>query len=65
MATRRWIKGAIKRPGALTRKAKAAGQSVNSFCAGRMKGSSRTARQCRLAKTLRGMPKRGRTRVRR
>jgi len=65
MATRRWIAGAIKRPGALTRKAKAAGKSVKSFCAGRMKGSSRTARQCRLAGTLRKLPQRGRTRARR
>ena len=60
MAKKRWIAGAIKRPGALTRKAKAAGQSVSGFCKTRMKGSSRTARQCRLARTLRGMPKRGR-----
>lgn len=55
-----WIKGAIKRPGALRRKAKAAGASVKSYCVGKMKGSSTTARQCRLARTLRSLPRRGR-----
>ena len=60
MAKKLWIKGTIKRPGALTKKAKAAGKTVKAFCATRMKGSSRTARQCRMAKTLRAMPKRRR-----
>jgi len=27
-----WIKGAVKRPGALTRKAKAAGKSISAYC---------------------------------
>ena len=50
----RWIAGAIKRPGALTRKAKAAGKSVSSYCAGLGEGAAtRTKRQCALAKTLR------------
>ena len=57
---KKWIKSAIKRPGALTRKAKASGQTVTSYCKTRMKGSGRTARQCRLAKTLRSMQKRRR-----
>lgn len=29
---RRWIQGAIKRPGALTRKAKRAGKSISAYC---------------------------------
>lgn len=50
-----WIKGAIKRPGALTAKAKRAGKSIPEFCAGKKTG--RTAKQCNLAKTLRKMKK--------
>lgn len=55
---------AIKRPGALTRKAKAAGKSVKSFCAPVLaKGKkSRTYSQCLLARTIRSFPKRGRKR---
>lgn len=55
---KKWIAGAIKRPGALTAKAKRSGQSVTGYCRTRMKGSSTTARQCRLARTLRGMKRR-------
>lgn len=53
-----WIKGAIKRPGALTKKAKAAGMSITEFCS-RLgpKADTRTKRQCSLAKTLRGFAK--------
>ena len=50
-----WIKGAIKRPGALTAKAKRKGQSVSEFCKGKKTG--RTAKQCNLAKTLKKMKK--------
>lgn len=57
MAKEKWISGAIKRPGALTKKAEAASQTVTQYCAGKMKGSSRTAQQCRLAKTLKGLKK--------
>lgn len=51
-----WIKGAIKRPGALTKKAKAAGKSISSYCAGD-KLTTQTKRQCNLAKTLKGFNK--------
>lgn len=51
-----WIKGAIKRPGALTKKAKAAGKSISSYCAGG-KLTTQTKRQCNLAKTLKGFNK--------
>lgn len=51
----RWIQGAIKRPGEFTRKAKAAGMSVQAFARkvlGAKKGtySSRTRRQAALAR---------------
>ena len=53
---KKWIQGAIKRPGALKRKAKAAGKSISAYCA--QSGlSTRTKRQCALARTLRGMRK--------
>lgn len=47
-----WIKKAIKRPGALTKKAKAAGKSITSYCSGKSL-STRSKQQCNLAKTLR------------
>lgn len=49
---RKWIAGAIKRPGALTKKAHAAGESVGEFCRHEHR-STRTRRQCNLARTLR------------
>lgn len=56
MAKRKWIKKAIKRPGALRRKAKAKGMTVSKFCShvkkNKKRYSSRTRRQCGLAKTL-------------
>lgn len=55
-SNKNWIKGAIKRPGALTKKAKAAGKSISSYCA-RGKLSTQTKRQCNLAKTLKGFNK--------
>lgn len=58
MSKKNWIKGAIKRPGALTKKAKAAGKSIGTYCkSGNL--STQTKRQCNLAKTLRGFQKRG------
>lgn len=51
-----WIAGAIKRPGALTAKAKAAGMSITAYCA-QKKLSTLTKRQCSLAKTLRSFHK--------
>jgi hypothetical protein len=32
MAKKKWIQSAIKRPGALTKKAKAAGKSISEYC---------------------------------
>lgn len=56
-----WIKGAIKRPGAFTKKAKAAGMSVAGYANKVLKegsgASTRTKRQAALAKTLRKMHK--------
>ena len=50
---KKWIAGAIKRPGALTRKAKAAGMTVAEFIAHPPTGvSAMTKRQISLAKTL-------------
>jgi hypothetical protein len=50
-----WIKGAVKHPGALTTKAKAAGKSVSAFVAHPPKNASaQTKRQIALAKTLKG-----------
>lgn len=48
---KKWIQKAIKRPGALTAKAKSAGKSISAYCAG-ANLSTRTKRQCALAKTL-------------
>ena len=49
-----WIKDAIKHPGALTRKAKAAGMSVSQFINNPPEGiRSITKKQIALAKTLR------------
>ena len=50
---KKWISQAIKRPGALTRKAKTAGMSVAEFIAHPPKGiTAQTRRQINLAKTL-------------
>lgn len=45
-----WIKGAIKKPGALTEQAKRAGMSITQFCAQAKDGV--TKRRCSLRKTL-------------
>ena len=54
-----WIKGAIKRPGAFTKKAKRAKMSVPKYASKVLKtgskASTRTKRQARLAQTLRKM----------
>jgi hypothetical protein len=56
-----WIKGAIKRPGAFSAKAKAAGMSTSAFAAKVSKPGSKastlTKRQANLAKTLGKMRK--------
>ena len=55
---KQWIQGAIKRPGAFTRKAKAAGMGVQEYAGKVTKpdstASTQTKRQANLAKTLRG-----------
>jgi len=57
MAGKNWIKGAIKRPGAFTKKAKKAGMSTGAYAKKvtkkGSKASTRTKRQAGLAKTLR------------
>ena len=51
---KKWIQSAIKHPGALTAKAKAAGESLSQFM--REKHTDLTTRhQIALAKTLKGM----------
>ena len=61
MAKKNWIQGAIKRPGAFTKKAKAAGKSVSGYAksvlADGSKASTRTKRQAALAQTLSKMRK--------
>lgn len=53
---KQWIAGAIKHPGALTAQAKAAGMSLDAFCAqGNL--SEKTKRRCSLRKTLMGFKK--------
>lgn len=53
MAKEKWISGAIRRPGALTRKAKKAGMSPMEFARKHAEATGRTGRQARLALTLR------------
>lgn len=56
MAGRNFIKGAIKRPGAFSAKAKKAGMSTSRYASKVLKkgskASTRTKRQAALAKTL-------------
>jgi len=53
----KWIQGAIKHPGAFTRKAKAAGESTQQYARSVLKegsgASTQTKRQAALARTLR------------
>ena len=59
----KWIQGAVKRPGAFTKKAKAAGMSVQQFAkhvdANKDDYSTRTERQANLAQTFASMKKEG------
>lgn len=57
MAKKKWISGAIKHKGALTKKATAAGESPMAFAEAHKHDSGTTGRQARLAITLRGMRK--------
>lgn len=52
-APSKWISGAIKHPGALKRKAKAAGMSTQAFAQKHKHDKGQTGRQARLAITLR------------
>lgn len=58
---KKWIQGAIKRPGAFTKKAKKAGKTVAGMAAAVTKNpakySDTTVRQANLAKTLRKLGK--------
>ncbi len=47
-----WMEKAVKRPGALKKKAKSAGMSTSKFASKNDKGNSRTAKQSRLAETF-------------
>ena len=57
MAGGKWIQKAIKRPGAFTAKAKAAGKSVAAFAKQKAGAPGRLGKQARLAQTLRKMHK--------
>jgi len=53
---KKWIQSAIKHPGALTAKAKAAGMSVSAYMAHPPRGiSSTTKHQISLGKTLKSL----------
>ncbi len=54
-----WIKGAVKRPGALTAKAKAAGMSTQAYAKKHQHDSGRTGKQARLARTFAKMRRKG------
>lgn len=55
---KKWIQGAIKHPGALTAKAKAAGESLSQYMREAHKDPT-TKRQINLARTLKGMARKG------
>lgn len=61
---KKWIKGAIKHPGAFSKKAKKAGMSTSAYATKVLKKGSRasalTKRQARLARTLARMRRRRR-----
>jgi hypothetical protein len=58
----KWIQGAIKKPGALTASAKAAGKSPMAFAREKAGAGGVTGRRARLALTLRKLGKRRRGR---
>lgn len=57
MAKKNWIADAIKRPGALTKKATAAGETPTQYAQEHKSDSGRTGKQSRLAITLGKMRK--------
>ena len=58
----RWIQTAIKHPGALTKKAQAAGMSVQAFAKSHAKSKGATGKQSRLALTLKKLAGRKKSR---
>jgi hypothetical protein len=58
VAKRKWIAKAISRPGALTRKARAAGMSVQAFARKHRASLGRLGKQSRLAITLKKIARR-------
>ncbi len=52
MAEEKWIQGAVKHPGAFTKKAKAAGKGVQEYAREKQHAGGRLGRQARLALTL-------------
>lgn len=54
---KRWIAGAIKKPGALTKSAKKAGESPMAFAKEHAHSSGVTGQRARLALTLRKLNK--------
>ena len=54
-----WIQSAVKHPGAFTKKAKKAGESVAAYAREKQHAKGTLGRQSRLAMTLRGMQKKG------
>jgi hypothetical protein len=50
--TKKWIAGAIKKPGALTRQAKAAGKTPIAFARSKKSAPGKTGQRARLALTL-------------
>lgn len=57
---KKFIKGAIKHPGALTKKARAAGQSPMEYAQKHKGDTGTTGKQARLALTLRKLSKKRR-----
>lgn len=55
--SKNFIQGAIKHPGALTKKADAAGESPMQFASEHKHDSGQTGRQARFALVLRGLSK--------
>jgi len=52
-----WIKGAIKHPGAFTKSAKAAGESVGEYAEEKKHASGKVGKRARLALTLKKLAK--------
>lgn len=57
---RKWMQGAVKRPGALKRKARAAGESTMAYARAHKHSPGRTGKQARLALTFSKFRKHGR-----